>query len=51
MQFAHSLNNTAVAMPRILTMIVENYQQEDGTVRVPEALVPYVGKEILGRRP
>jgi seryl-tRNA synthetase len=50
MQFAHSLNNTAVAMPRILTMIVENYQQEDGTIRVPEALVPYVGKEILGHR-
>lgn len=51
MQFAHSLNNTAVAMPRVLAMIVENYQNEDGTIRVPEALVPYVGKEILGRRP
>ncbi len=50
LQFAHSLNNTAVAMPRILSMLVENYQQEDGTVRVPDALVPYVGKEILGRR-
>ncbi len=50
MQFAHSLNNTAVAMPRILSMLVENYQQEDGTIRVPSALVPYVGKEILGRR-
>jgi seryl-tRNA synthetase len=49
LQFAHSLNNTAVAMPRILSMLVENYQQEDGTIRVPEALVPYVGKEILGR--
>lgn len=51
MQFAHSLNNTAIAMPRVLTMLVENYQNEDGTIRVPEALVPYVGKEILGRRP
>lgn len=49
MQFAHSLNNTAVAMPRILSMLVENYQQADGTVRTPEALKPYVGKEILGR--
>ncbi|CAN5699695.1 serine--tRNA ligase [soil metagenome] len=47
-QFAHSLNNTAVAQPRILTMLVENYQQEDGTIRVPEALIPYVGKEVLG---
>lgn len=50
LHFAHSLNNTAVAMPRILSMLVENYQQEDGTIRVPSALVPYVGKEILGRR-
>ncbi len=48
--FAHSLNNTAVAMPRVLSMIVENYQQEDGSIRVPSALVPYVGKEVLGRR-
>jgi seryl-tRNA synthetase len=48
-QFAHSLNNTAAAMPRILSMLVENYQLENGTVRTPESLVPYVGKEILGR--
>ncbi len=48
MQFAHSLNSTAVPFPRILVSIVENYQQEDGTIRVPDALVPYVGKEILG---
>ena len=48
-QFAHSLNNTAVALPRILSMLVENYQQADGTVRTPEVLKPYVGKEILGR--
>ncbi len=47
-QFAHSLNNTAVAMPRLLSMLVENYQQEDGTIRVPEVLVPYVGKQVLG---
>lgn len=49
LKFAHSLNSTAIPTPRILVSIVENYQQEDGTVRVPEALVPYVGKEILGR--
>ncbi len=48
LRFAHSLNNTAVAMPRLLAVIVENYQQADGTIRVPEALIPYVGKEILG---
>jgi seryl-tRNA synthetase len=48
MRFAHSLNSTAIPVPRILVSIVENYQQEDGTIRVPEALVPYVGKEKLG---
>jgi seryl-tRNA synthetase len=48
MQFAHSLNNTAIALPRLLTMIIENYQQADGTVRVPDALIPYVGKEVMG---
>ncbi len=48
LRFAHSLNNTALATPRFLAVLVENYQQEDGTIRVPEALVPYVGKEVLG---
>jgi len=48
LRFAHSLNSTAIPTPRILVSIVENYQQEDGTIRVPEALVPYVGKEIIG---
>ncbi len=48
LKFAHSLNNTALAIPRILAVLVENYQQEDGTIKLPEVLVPYVGKEILG---
>jgi seryl-tRNA synthetase len=48
LKFAHSLNNTALATPRFLAVLVENYQNEDGTIRVPKALVPYVGKEILG---
>ena len=47
MKFAHSLNSTAIPTPRILVSIVENYQTEDGHVRVPEALIPYVGKEII----
>jgi len=50
LRFAHSLNSTAIPTPRILVSIVENYQQEDGTIKVPNALVPYVGKEVLGRR-
>ncbi|OGG49259.1 serine--tRNA ligase [Candidatus Kaiserbacteria bacterium RIFCSPLOWO2_12_FULL_52_8] len=48
LRFAHSLNSTAIATPRILVSIVENYQQEDGTINVPEALVPYVGKSVIG---
>ncbi len=48
LRFAHSLNSTAIPTPRILVSIVENYQQADGSIRVPEALVPYVGKEIIG---
>lgn len=47
--FAHSLNNTALATPRILQHIVENYQQEDGTIKVPEVLRQYIGKDILGK--
>jgi seryl-tRNA synthetase len=50
MQFVHSLNSTAIPFPRILVSIIENYQQEDGTIRVPEVLVPYVGKEIIRPR-
>lgn len=42
-RLAHSLNNTAVASPRILVPFLERHQQEDGSVRVPEALRPYLG--------
>ncbi len=42
-RFCHTLNNTVVASPRILVPIMENYQNADGTVTVPEALRPYVG--------
>lgn len=49
LQFAHSLNSTAIPTPRILVSIIENYQQADGTIKVPEALVPYVGKEVIGK--
>ena len=48
--FVHSLNNTALATPRILQHIVENYQQEDGSIVVPEVLRPYVGKDRIVRR-
>jgi seryl-tRNA synthetase len=48
MKFPHSLNSTAIPTPRILVSIVENYQQADGTIKVPDALVPYVGKTVIG---
>ena len=45
----YTLNNTALATPRILVPLLEVHQREDGTVRVPEALRPYVGGvETLG---
>ena len=45
----HSLNNTVLASPRILIPIVEMYQQEDGTIRVPDVLVDYMhGMESIG---
>lgn len=47
--FAHSLNNTALATPRILQHLVENYQQEDGSIKVPDVLKPYIGKDFLGK--
>ncbi|HEX8913895.1 MAG TPA: serine--tRNA ligase [Humisphaera sp.] len=46
-RFCHTLNNTVVASPRILIPILENYQNADGSVTVPEALRPYVGRETL----
>lgn len=50
MRYAHSLNNTAAATPRLITAIIENYQQADGTIKVPEVLVPFMGgKTILGK--
>lgn len=42
MQFAHTLNNTMVASPRILIPLLENHQQEDGSVYIPQALRPYM---------
>lgn len=47
-KFVHTLNNTAIASPRILIPILENYQQEDGSIRIPDALVPFMGKTKIG---
>ncbi|MFQ5839033.1 MAG: serine--tRNA ligase [Thermoplasmata archaeon] len=47
-RFVHTLNSTAIATSRALVAIVENYQNEDGTVTVPDVLRPYMaGKEVI----
>ena len=43
LKFAHSLNNTAIATPRVLIQLIENYQQADGSVIIPEVLRTYMG--------
>jgi seryl-tRNA synthetase len=50
LEYAHSLNNTAAATPRLLIPIIENYQQADGTIKVPDVLVPFMGgKTVIGK--
>ncbi len=46
--FVHTLNGTAIAISRAIIAILENHQQPDGTIHVPVALQPYVGKSRLG---
>ncbi|MFT5831961.1 MAG: seryl-tRNA synthetase [Candidatus Paceibacteria bacterium] len=48
MQYAHSLNCTAIPTPRILVSLVENFQQEDGSIKIPEVLQPFFGKGMIG---
>lgn len=51
MSYPYTLNNTAVASPRILIPLLENHQNEDGSVTLPKALVPYMnGIEVLKPR-
>lgn len=45
--FAHTLNGTAIAISRTLLAIMENYQMEDGSIMVPEVLIPFIGKNIF----
>jgi len=42
-QYVHTLNGSGLALPRVIIAIMENYQQEDGSIVVPEALRPYMG--------
>jgi len=49
LRYAHSLNNTALAMPRILCQIVENNQRADGSITIPEVLRGAIGKDVIGK--
>ena len=42
-RFVHTLNGSALALPRVIIGILENYQTKEGKVRVPSVLVPYMG--------
>jgi seryl-tRNA synthetase len=46
-QFVHMLNGTAFGINRIIIAIIENYQQKDGSIKIPEALVPYMGMDLI----
>ena len=46
-QFVHTLNGSGLALPRILISIMENYQQADGRIAIPEVLQPYVGEKVI----
>jgi seryl-tRNA synthetase len=46
-RFCHTLNGSGVALPRLFAAFIENYQQPDGSVRVPEKLQPYFGAEKI----
>lgn len=46
-QYVHTLNGSGLAIGRTMAAILENYQQPDGTVRIPEALQPYLKREVL----
>ena len=49
-RFVHTLNGSGVAVGRALVAVLENYQNEDGTVTVPDVLVPYMGGlRVIGK--
>ena len=48
-QFVHTLNGSGLAVGRTVAAILENYQNEDGTVTVPEVLVPYMGTDKISK--
>jgi seryl-tRNA synthetase len=50
LRYAHSLNCTAIPTPRILVSLVENMQLSDGSIKIPQVLVPYFGSDVIHPR-
>ena len=50
LKYAHSLNSTAIPTPRILVSLVENFQQADGSIKIPAVLQPYMGTDVISKK-
>jgi seryl-tRNA synthetase len=46
-QFVHTLNGSGLALPRVVISLLENYQQADGSIMIPEVLRPYMGADLI----
>jgi seryl-tRNA synthetase len=46
-EFVHTLNGSGLALPRVMIAVMENYQQADGSIKVPEVLQKYVGTDVI----
>lgn len=46
-EFVHTLNGSGLALPRVMIAIIENYQQTDGSITIPDVLQPYVGQKVI----
>jgi seryl-tRNA synthetase len=49
-ELVHTLNGTAISNARAMVALLENHQQKDGSIRIPAALVPYLGMDRIGPR-
>jgi seryl-tRNA synthetase len=49
-RYPHTLNGSGLGLPRVLMAVMENYQQPDGSIRVPEVLQPFVGVDVIRAR-
>ena len=48
LEYAHTLNGTAISLARALIAVLENHQQEDGSIKIPEVLIPFTGFDKIG---